>query len=98
MILGGCFGRYFCIWRCQNKRDRLKEREDIIGMFLIEFYGLILLRFHPQLGFQYAFLSPPASASSEQVGAPTALGRSGVIKARLGYALDHDERYLRMFF
>jgi len=52
----GSFGRYLCIWRCQNKSDRRKERGNIVKESLDGFWALGSLRFRLYLVLRDEFL------------------------------------------
>src|SRR5271155_3690913 len=52
---GGCFGRYFCIWRCQNLVQGPRQRGNIVEGSIDGLYRLGTLRFHQYLSFQLDF-------------------------------------------
>ena len=52
---GGCFGSYLCIWRCQNKLGRPRERGNIVRRCLDGFHALGMVRFHQYLSFHLDF-------------------------------------------
>src|SRR5271156_1975500 len=52
---GGCSGRCFCIWRCQNRWEGPKDRGNIVERCLDGFHALEMVRFHRYLGFHLDF-------------------------------------------
>jgi len=52
---GGCFGRYFCIWRCQNRWDRPNDRGNIVEEGVYGFHAVGMVRFHQYLSFHLDF-------------------------------------------
>jgi len=52
---GGCFGRYFCIWRCQNRWEGANDWEDSVERCVDGFYALGMVRFHQYLSFHLDF-------------------------------------------
>ena len=48
-------GRYFCIWRCQNKVEGPRVLENIVEVSLDRFYELGMARFHQYLSIHLNF-------------------------------------------
>jgi|SRR5271170_6594072 len=49
------WGRYFWIWRCQNRYEGAKDRGNTVERYLDEFYGLGTVIFHGLLSFHLDF-------------------------------------------
>jgi len=52
---GGRFGRYLCIWRCQNRWEPAQDRGNIVKRCLDRFDVLGMVRFHQYLSFHWDF-------------------------------------------
>jgi hypothetical protein len=52
---GGCFGRYVCIWRCQNRWEGPNDWGNSVERCIDGFYALRMARFHQYLSFQLNF-------------------------------------------